>query len=131
MVYDMPCKDEKSSGGRTSCQQNQVFTRSKCKAALLRMFQLPETTVQAHRTGTPGSTPQGRSSHRSAAPKPTPAPAPKPTPAPKPAKKTVDELAREVIAGKWSAGESRRKLLTAAGYDYNAVQARVNQLMPS
>lgn len=63
------------------------------------------------------------------APKPTPAPTPKPTPAPKPAKKTVDELAREVIAGKWSAGESRRKLLTAAGYDYTAVQNRVNEIL--
>lgn len=62
---------------------------------------------------------------------PTPAPAPKPTPAraPKPTRKTVDELAREVIAGKWSAGEERKKLLTAAGYDYNAVQNKVNQIL--
>ena len=60
---------------------------------------------------------------------PTPKPTPKPTPAPKPAKKSVDELAREVIAGKWSAGESRKKLLTAAGYDYNAVQNKVNQIL--
>ncbi len=63
------------------------------------------------------------------APTPAPAPKPAPTPAPKPAKKTVDELAREVIAGKWSAGESRRKLLTAAGYDYNAVQNKVNEIL--
>lgn len=44
-------------------------------------------------------------------------------------KKTVDELAREVIRGDWGAGEDRRKRLTAAGYDYDAVQNRVNQIM--
>lgn len=44
-------------------------------------------------------------------------------------KKTVEELAQEVIAGKWSAGEERKKKLTAAGYDYSAVQSRVNELM--
>ena len=53
-----------------------------------------------------------------------------PTPAqPTAKKKTVEELAKEVIAGKWSAGEERKKLLTAAGYDYSAVQKRVNELM--
>lgn len=56
-------------------------------------------------------------------------PTPKPTPTPAPKKKTVEELANEVIAGKWSAGAERKKLLTAAGYDYNAVQNRVNELM--
>ena len=45
------------------------------------------------------------------------------------AKKTVDELAKEVIAGKWSAGDERKAKLTAAGYDYSAVQNRVNELM--
>ena len=44
-------------------------------------------------------------------------------------KKTVDELAKEVIAGKWSAGDERKHKLTAASYDYNAVQKRVNELM--
>ena len=56
-------------------------------------------------------------------------PAVKPTPAPKPAKKTVDELAREVIAGDWGAGEERRKRLTAAGYDYDVVQNKVNEIL--
>lgn len=45
------------------------------------------------------------------------------------AKKSVDELAREVIAGKWGNGNDRQNRLTAAGYDYNAVQARVNELL--
>ena len=44
-------------------------------------------------------------------------------------KKTVDELAKEVIAGKWSAGEERKQKLTAAGYDYSKVQSKVNELM--
>lgn len=41
--------------------------------------------------------------------------------------KTVDELADEVLAGKWDNGAERERLLTAAGYDYNVVQKRVNE----
>lgn len=44
------------------------------------------------------------------------------------ATKTVEELAREVIAGKWGNGDARKKALTDAGYDCNAVQAKVNSL---
>lgn len=51
-----------------------------------------------------------------------------PTQAPEPAKKSVDELAREVIKGNWGNGAERKQRLTAAGYDYAAVQAKVNQL---
>lgn len=43
-------------------------------------------------------------------------------------KKTVTELAREVITGKWGAGADRKNRLTAAGYDYAAVQAEVNKM---
>ena len=43
--------------------------------------------------------------------------------------KTVDELAREVIYGYWGNGQERKNRLTAAGYDYNVIQARVNELM--
>ena len=46
-----------------------------------------------------------------------------------PAKKSVDEVAREVIQGKWSNGAERKKRLTEAGYDYNEVQKCVNALM--
>lgn len=46
-----------------------------------------------------------------------------------PAKKSVDEIAREVIAGKWGNGATRKQKLTAAGYDYSAVQKRVNELL--
>ena len=53
---------------------------------------------------------------------------PEPAPAPVPAK-TVDELAREVIAGKWGVGNARKLRLEAAGYDYTAVQTRVNELL--
>lgn len=47
----------------------------------------------------------------------------------KPASKTTAQLAEEVIAGQWGNGEDRKKRLTAAGYDYNAVQNVVNQKM--
>lgn len=43
--------------------------------------------------------------------------------------KTVDELAREVINGKWGNGADRKAALAAAGYDYAAVQARVNEIL--
>ena len=43
--------------------------------------------------------------------------------------KSVDTLAREVIAGKWGNGHDRKNRLTAAGYNYNAVQRRVNQIL--
>ena len=44
-------------------------------------------------------------------------------------KKSIDTLAKEVIAGKWGNGEERKQKLTAAGYDYNAVQKRVNEML--
>lgn len=47
----------------------------------------------------------------------------------KPTPKTTAQLAEEVIAGQWGNGEDRKKRLTAAGYDYNAVQNAVNQKM--
>ena len=43
--------------------------------------------------------------------------------------KTVDQLAQEVIRGEWGNGPERRQRLEAAGYDCDAVQARVNQLV--
>ena len=42
---------------------------------------------------------------------------------------STDTIAREVIAGKWGNGETRKKLLTEAGYDYNEVQEKVNALL--
>lgn len=44
-------------------------------------------------------------------------------------KKSVDEIAKEVVAGKWGNGSERKRLLQEAGYDYNAVQKIVNKLM--
>lgn len=44
-------------------------------------------------------------------------------------RKTTDELAQEVIAGKWGRGQERRDRLTASGYDYQTVQNRVNQIL--
>lgn len=42
--------------------------------------------------------------------------------------KSVDEVAKEVLAGKWGNGDERKQRLTAAGYDYAAVQNAVNTL---
>lgn len=41
----------------------------------------------------------------------------------------LDMVAHEVIQGKWSTNEERRKLLEAAGYDYRTVQNLVNKLL--
>ncbi len=46
---------------------------------------------------------------------------------PPPPEKSVGELADEVLAGMWGNGDERRERLTAAGYDYTAVQAEVNR----
>ncbi len=43
--------------------------------------------------------------------------------------KSVDAIAREVIRGKWGNGSERKRRLASAGYDYSAVQKRVNELM--
>lgn len=45
-----------------------------------------------------------------------------------PAKKSNEEIAKEVIAGKWGNGADRKKRLTAAGYNYSAIQKVVNKL---
>ena len=44
-------------------------------------------------------------------------------------KKTVDEIAKEVIDGKWGNGDERVAKLKAAGYDPDAVQKKVNELL--
>jgi len=43
--------------------------------------------------------------------------------------KSIDTLAKEVIRGDWGNGAERKQRLTAAGYDYAAVQKRVNELL--
>lgn len=53
----------------------------------------------------------------------------KPNTAPKPAKKTNEQIAQEVIEGKWGNGYSRKNRLKKAGYDYEAVQAVVNSIL--
>lgn len=47
----------------------------------------------------------------------------------KPVKKSVNTLAKEVLAGKWGNGTDRKNRLVKAGYDYNKVQAAVNKLV--
>ena len=38
-------------------------------------------------------------------------------------------LQKKFIQGKWGNGDEREQKLTAAGYDYDKVQARLNELM--
>lgn len=46
-----------------------------------------------------------------------------------PPKKSVTTVAKEVLAGKWGNGDTRKKKLQAAGYNYAAVQKEVNRLL--
>lgn len=44
-------------------------------------------------------------------------------------KKTVDEIAHEVLLGLWGNGAERKERLTKAGYKYSTIQKRVNELI--
>jgi len=43
--------------------------------------------------------------------------------------KTIEEIAKEVINGIWGNGEERKKRLTNAGYNYEEIQKKVNELL--
>lgn len=43
--------------------------------------------------------------------------------------KSVDELAGEVIQGRWDNGERRKARLTEAGHDYFKIQTKVNEIL--
>ena len=104
----------------------------------------PETTAKpaAAPAAKPAAKPAAAPAAKPAAapaPKPAAAPAAKPaaapgvkplvTPTAKPAGKSVEELAKEVIRGDWGNGQERKDKLAAAGYDYDTVQAKVNELL--
>lgn len=44
-------------------------------------------------------------------------------------KKSNEEIAKEVVAGKWGNGNARKTALTKAGYDYKTIQTLVNMLL--
>lgn len=44
-------------------------------------------------------------------------------------KKPIDEIAKEVINGLWGSGTTRKFRLEQAGYSYDEVQKRVNQIL--
>ena len=48
---------------------------------------------------------------------------------PQPVEKTNEEIAKEVIQGKWGNGEDRKRRLTNAGYNYKEIQKIVNELL--
>lgn len=62
--------------------------------------------------------------------KPAPAPAPQPSPAPAP-RKSITEVAQDVIRGDYGNGEDRKNRLQSEGYNYSEVQAEVNRLCNS
>jgi GH24 family phage-related lysozyme (muramidase) len=43
--------------------------------------------------------------------------------------KTAEEIAKEVLDGKWGNGAERKRKITQAGYNYSEVQAIVNKLV--
>ena len=43
--------------------------------------------------------------------------------------KSIDTIAREVITGKYGNGQTRKDALEKMGYDYNDIQAKVNDLL--
>lgn len=43
--------------------------------------------------------------------------------------KDIETVAREVISGLWGNGDDRRNALKASAYDYNMVQAKVNEIL--
>lgn len=43
--------------------------------------------------------------------------------------KSVDDIAKEVIAGKWGNGVERKEALADYGLDYKIIQSRVNEMM--
>lgn len=54
----------------------------------------------------------------------TPTPEPSPSPS-----KSIDEVANEVINGLWGNGEERKNRLENAGYNYQEVQNKVNEIL--
>ena len=44
-------------------------------------------------------------------------------------KKSINTIAKEVIAGKWGNGPERKKKIEKAGYDYSKVQKEVNKIL--
>ena len=43
--------------------------------------------------------------------------------------KSIAELAKEIIAGKWGTGSERKRKLVQAGYDFREVQEEVNRIL--
>ena len=71
---------------------------------------------------------------KAAAPTPRPAGQAPAAPAAKPAGQapapsSIDEIAKEVIRGNYGNGEERKRRLAAAGYNYEQVQKRVNEML--
>ena len=42
--------------------------------------------------------------------------------------KTIDQIVLEIFDGKWGSGDDRKKKLEKAGYNYSAIQKRINEV---
>ncbi len=44
-------------------------------------------------------------------------------------KKSDDEIIKEIMEGKWGNGEERKQKLQSAGYEYNSIQQKINEII--
>ncbi len=89
-----------------SLTRHNMFAATSCPGKYLQnRFQELANTVNAKLNGT--TTPSSNTASQS--------------------RKSNEEIANEVIAGKWGNGDARKTALQNAGYDYNAIQSIVNQ----
>lgn len=101
-----------------------LLDKGKCRKA-----NIPKLVKRKNKTKTYGGmvvvTPIAKDSKKKPVTKKT---ATKTTKKSTPAKKTNEQIAREVMDGKWGNDPERRKRLKAAGYDARAIQDIVNKL---
>lgn len=71
----------------------------------------------------------GKTVEEMMAKKGNPTPTVKPSTPTSSAKKSVEDIAREVLNGKWGNSADRKQRLSAAGYDYRTVQNKMNALI--
>lgn len=44
-------------------------------------------------------------------------------------RKSEDEIIKEIMEGKWGNGEERKQKLQSAGYEYNSIQQKINEII--
>ena len=77
---------------------------------------------------------EAQQSEEPIAPEPEPTPEPEPIPEPEPEPEPeptipLDTLVDQILDGQWGSGDTRKQKLIEAGYDYDVVQGRVNEIL--